>query len=798
MNVRSFSSRLALVFAVLFTIVQVCVLLLVDRMSARIARERSAQELRVGERVFVRVLDQNRRRLLQAAELLSKDLAFRQAVASGDALATSSVMHHHGVRIQANVMMLISAHGSLIVDSLHPGYGRRPFGRRSLIPSAKRRGSASGIMTIDNRLYQIVIVPVSQAEASAFVAMGFLIDDAFLADLRALTSLHVSLLDKDAEGRWKVFATTQQGAEVDDLVTAISTRAQDTDVPLRLREYDTTFAALSKEGNDAIKVAVQRSISAGMEPFERLKSLLMLLTVASVAASIVGSFVVARRIAQPLAALTRFATRVRDGDYTGRIDLAGSEEIAELSTSFNHMLEGIAAREAEVRRLAYEDTLTSLPNRAMFNEQLALAVERSGLAGAAVSVLVMDLDRFKNINDTLGHDVGDQVLREVAARLRHAVGQHDIVARLGGDEFGILLDRTAVDRALRVARELDTVLKAPIEIERQPIDVGPSIGIAQCPVHGESAGTLLRNADIAMYVAKQHKSKVAVYEARYNKHGAEQLSLLSDLRKAMAENQLKLHYQPKVELRRSLLVGVEALVRWEHPDRGLILPAHFVPFAEQTGMIRELTRWVVPQAIRQCGLWHARGLPLSVSINVSTRDLLDQELAQLFASAARQYGLAMEFIIVEVTESALLEDPQRAEETMRELKRLGMKLSIDDYGTGYSSLAYIQRLHCDELKVDRTFVTHLPTDDRDAAIVRSTIELGHSLGLKVVGEGVEDANVMAELRRLGGDVGQGFGICRPLPAEQLVQWIAACEWKLKQHSSAVSRIGQRSVKRGGG
>lgn len=784
MQVRSLSSRLALVYAVLFTIAQIGVLLLVDRVSAGIARERNAQELHVGERVFVRLLDQNRQRLLQAAVFLSKDPAFRQAVSTGDALAISSVMHHHGVRIQASVMMLVSADNTLIADSLHPGYGRRPFTRRALTRSAKRRGAASAMMTIDDHLYQVVVVPVSSSEPTAYVAMGFLIDDAFLGDLRALTSLHVSFLGKDAEGRWKVFATTQQRTEVEGVLSAISARAQDTDVPLRLRGYDTTLTSLTNGGSDPVKVAVQRSMSEGMEPLERLKSMLVLLTVASVAATVVGSFILARRITQPLAALTRFAARVRDGDYSERIELAHTDEISALSNSFNHMLEGIASREAEVRRLAYEDTLTGLPNRAMFNERLTRAVILSGRTRTAVSVLVMDLNRFRNINDTLGHDAGDQVLQEVAKRLRNAVGRSAVVSRLGGDEFGILLTDTTADRALVVARLIEAALATPIEIDHQPVDVGPSIGIAECPAHGEDASVLLRNVDIAMYAAKQHKSGVAVYEARYNKDRSDQLSLLSDLRKAIAENQLKLHYQPKVDLRRSLLVGVEALVRWEHPDRGLISPADFIPFAEQTGVIREVTRWVIPQAIRQCGLWQSEGLTLSVSINVSTRDLLNRELPQLFAAATQGHRVAPELVTVEVTESALVEDPQRVQETISELKLLGVKLSIDDYGTGYSSLAYIQGLHCDELKVDRAFVTHLCTRERDAAIVRSTIDLGHSLGLTVVAEGVEDPQGIAALRELGCDIGQGFGICRPLSPERLVQWIASCEWKARQLGSA--------------
>jgi diguanylate cyclase (GGDEF)-like protein len=774
MKLRSLSSRLALLFAVLFTLVQTGVLLLVDRVSGSIAQDRSTQELRVGERVFLRLLDQNQQRLLQAAEVVSKDFAFRQAIATGDSPTIASVLHNHGSRIQASVMMLVSPDNRLVADSLHPG-NRRPFPHPDLIRTAQQHGTASSIMVIDDNLYQVVVLPVLTPDPIGWVAMGFLIDNAFLGDLRALMGLHVSFVGQNADGQWKVLATSRAPKDVDDPLAVLAGREGLSRPPLLLDGFDTTVTAMP--GSDAVKFVLQRSVTDGMEPLDRLKSLLVLLTVASISASIIGSIVLARRITQPLAELTQFAKRVRDGDYSGRIELTRGDEIAALATSFNHMLEGIAAREAEVLRLAYEDTLTGLPNRAMFNNLLAQAVQAYRQADTPVSVLVMDLNRFKYINDTLGHDAGDLLLREVARRLRNAVRESDTVARLGGDEFGILLRTGSADRALFVARMIEAVLEEPIDIDGQPVDVGSSIGIARCPADGDEPSVLLRHADIAMYSAKHQKSGVAVYEARFDKHGAEQLSLLSDLRKAIADNQLKLHYQPKVDLRRGRVAGVEALVRWEHRERGMIPPSEFIPFAEQTGVIREVTRWVIPEAIRQCGAWLSEGLALSISLNVSARDLLDGELPELFTAATQRFGVPPDMVIVEVTESALVEDPQRAQETMRDLKLLGLRLSIDDYGTGYSSLAYIQRLHCDELKVDRTFVTHISGRERDAAIVRSTIDLGHSLGLTVVAEGVEDERSMSVLKELGCDMAQGFGICLPLPPRKLTEWIATCEWK---------------------
>jgi diguanylate cyclase (GGDEF)-like protein len=791
MKLRSLSRRMVLVFALLFTVVQTSVLVLVDRVGLKIARERNAQELQVGERVFLRLLDQNRQRLLQGVEVLSKDFAFRQAIATGDAPTISSVLNNHGSRIQASVMMLVSLDNLLTADSLHSVDGRRAFPRPGLIRAAQEHGKASAIMRIDGGLYQVVVVPVLAPDPIAWVAMGFSIDRGFVDDLRALTSLQVSFLEPTLNQGWRILATTQPVGELQASLATLSSSGDRPRAPLQLGGFDTIITPLPEDGGNPIEVALQRSVTEGLEGFDRLKSLLALLTLASIVASIIGSVVVARRITQPLAALSRFATRVRDGDYRARLELDRDDEVGALSASFNHMLDGIEARQAEILRLAYEDTVTGIPNRAMFNTRLSEAVELYRREGTPVAVLLMDLDRFKFINDTLGHHAGDLVLQAVAKRLRESLRESDTVARLGGDEFAILLTGGDPGRAPAVGRMIQAILEAPIDLDGQLIDVGSSIGIAQCPVHGEDPSLLLRRADIAMYAAKRDKSGVAMYEARFDQHRAENLSLLSDLRRAIAENQLSLHYQPKLDLRRGQVVGVEALVRWKHPERGNIPPSDFVPFAEQTGMIRHVTRWVLEEATRQCGVWLSGGLSLSVSLNVSSRDLLDRDLPQLFAAATRRHAVPPELITVEVTESALVEDPQRVQETIRGLKELGFRLSIDDYGTGWSSLAYIQRLHCDELKIDREFVTHAAGNGKDAAIVHSTIELGHNLGLTVVAEGVEDIEVLEVLKKLGCDLAQGYAIARPLPAEKLAEWIETCQWTTRSTHRTVTKVTDR-------
>ena len=486
MKLGSLRSRMVVVFALLFTVVQTSVLVLVERVSTRIAHERNTQELQVGTRVFLRLMDQNRQRLMQAAEVVSKDFAFRKAVATGDSPTIASVLNNHGARIRADVMLLVSADGHVIADSLQAAPRDRLFSHRQLIRVAQREGRASAIMQVDGRPYQVVVVPVLAPDPIAWVAMGFLIDQGFLADLRALTALHITFFAPQLDGQLKFLASTHLSVDAIHALTSQPLAGEASSDTFRVGGFDTTLTAIQQEGGDPVRIALQRSVTEGFEPLEELKSMLVLLTLASIVASIVGSVVLARRITQPLLVLAAFARRVRDGDYSGRVSVQGGEEIGTLAASFEHMLEGIAAREAEILHLAYQDGLSGLPNRALFNVRLGEAVGAHRAGGAGVSVLVMDLDRFKYINDTLGHGAGDLVLREVAARLRGLVRDSDTVARLGGDEFAILATG-GIERAQTLARMIQAVLEQSIDIDGQAVDVGCSIGIAHCPAHGRRA-----------------------------------------------------------------------------------------------------------------------------------------------------------------------------------------------------------------------------------------------------------------------------------------------------------------------
>ncbi|WP_422770986.1 putative bifunctional diguanylate cyclase/phosphodiesterase [Plantactinospora sp. WMMC1484] len=450
----------------------------------------------------------------------------------------------------------------------------------------------------------------------------------------------------------------------------------------------------------------------------------------------------------------------------------------------------MARLSAEREQLARRDPLTGLANRealrAEVTEQLAMHAEpagREGLAGREgpgghLALLLLDLDRFKHVNDALGHAVGDRLLVEVAARLTAAVRPPHVIARLGGDEFAILATRLdGVAGARQVADRVVAELTDPVPLDGLPLDVGGSIGIALYPEHGDDFATLMRHADVAMYDAKHRGDPVAVYAAESDHNSAERLSLLADLRRVLEggaddAGEITLYYQPQVAIATGEVVGVEALLRWRHPRRGMVDPEELIRVAEQSAVMRLLTRRVVDDVVEQLAKWSAAGLELRASVNVSVRDLHTGEIVDQIAERLPEYGVPPSRIQLELTEGALMADPRRVLATISRLDRLGVAISLDDFGTGYSSMQHLRRLPLAEVKVDRSFVLGMVSDADDAAIVRSMIELAGALGLRVVAEGVEDERTWRLLHAAGCETAQGWFFARPMPAEDLVTWLA--------------------------
>jgi diguanylate cyclase (GGDEF)-like protein/PAS domain S-box-containing protein len=435
-----------------------------------------------------------------------------------------------------------------------------------------------------------------------------------------------------------------------------------------------------------------------------------------------------------------------------------------------------AQAEAKVREMARYDSLTGLPNRNLFLSELDRAIARSKRHGNEFGLCFIDLDRFKTVNDTLGHEAGDELLKTTAARLRSAVRENDLVARLGGDEFVVLLESSvSVGDLNAVAQKLLTALGEPVDISGNTFLVTGSIGIALYPGDGEDCVTLLRRADAAMYLAKEKgKNNVQFYTAELADLAAQQFEMESALRLALTRDEFVLHFQPKIDIPSGALLGVEALLRWLHPQRGMVAPMDFIPLAEERGLIVPIGRWVMRAACRQIRDWRAAGLNApAVAVNLSARQFASDSLLTDLTDALSEFGVPASDLEVELTESVLMTDPQRAKRVLNSLHALGIRISIDDFGTGYSSLSYLKRFPAQTVKIDRSFISGLPTDKDDAAITEAVISMAHSLGLNVVAEGVETQDQLATLRRLGCDEAQGFLMARPMNAAALAQWMDA-------------------------
>lgn len=437
---------------------------------------------------------------------------------------------------------------------------------------------------------------------------------------------------------------------------------------------------------------------------------------------------------------------------------------------------------AAIEYQALHDSLTDLPNRTLLADRLRQAILRAQRTADQFAFLLMDLDHFKEINDTLGHQYGDMILKQVAQRIREALRETDTVARLGGDEFAVVLATSERGHATQVANKLLRSLEQPFLIEGQSLHVGASIGIAVYPEHGADEMTLMRLADVAMYVAKRNTRGFAIYDPSTDEHNPRNLALLGELRSAIDADELILYYQPKINLKSRRVTGVEALVRWQHPKHGLMFPDEFVPLAEQTGLIKPLTLWVLKDALRQVSAWRQQGFELDVAVNLSVRNLQDTQFPERVAGLLASTVKPLRGLWLEITETAIMADPERAQAILFDLQNMDVMLSIDDFGKGYSSLAYLKQLPVREIKIDRSFVAAMLTSENDAVIVRSIVDLAHNIGLHVIAEGVEDEATCERLAALGCDLAQGYYFSKPVPPQQFETWLRESPWGLMSKS----------------
>jgi len=583
-----------------------------------------------------------------------------------------------------------------------------------------------------------------------------------------------------------------------------------------LRDQEIRLIALRQQIDDVLDEGIQTLSAARLgkakaeadQSAREAQGVMLLLMPLLVGVSLGAGVLMVNLIRRPIRELIAGTKALGGGDLGHRIPLHGDDEFTELAAQFNRMAEHLQQttvskenlktsekklqhanasllEEIEqhhksqeiIRQMAYYDPLTDLPNRRLFHDRLQQAILGAHREKREVAVLLMDLDRFKEVNDTLGHHYGDELLKQVSARLHGLLREFDTVARLGGDEFAVLMmPSTDEAGATLTAEKILHAVRQPYTLGEVRFEIGASVGIALFPEHGEDSSTLLRCADVAMYAAKGHGGGYAVYGPEHDHHSTERLTLMGDLNHAIEHGELVLHYQPLISAATRKLSSAEALVRWNHPTRGFLMPDDFIPLAEKTGAITPMTLWVLEEAIRQGSLWRAAGMDLPVAVNVSATSLHYQPLAEKIGELLQRYDLPSNRLKLEITESAIMSDPGYAMKVLSRLSEMGLSLAIDDFGTGYSSLAYLSRLPVKCIKIDKSFVIGMSRNMDDEIIVRSTIDLSHNLRLKVTAEGVEEIESWDKLAGFGCDTAQGYYISHPLAAAEFAAWASTSKW----------------------
>ncbi len=747
-------TRIAVTFILLLAAVLAAALGAVSMTNRGNAEHEVQRQLDVGVSVFSRLLESNRRQLTQAAQAVAADYGFREAVATRDTDTLVSVLENSGKRIGAAMVVLTSLNGDVIAASgLHIKAGT-PFPFSPEQRSGVAGDSATSLMVDNGRIYQLVTVAVRSPLPVAWIAMGFELDVKAARELADITGLAVTLSVNSA-GRWS------------DVVSTIPSGAT------RQSDVVTRRIEMSKWGNAEVVAVLSRSLAEARAPFERLTKVLFLIAAVSLIASAVAAFWLARNITRPLQDLTQAVDQMRAGTYDVALTVQRPDELGVLAEGLQLMQTAVQSRDQSIRRLAYEDSLTGLMNRTAFGAALGQALTQA--RGAPIAVAIINLDRFRRINEHLGYSVGDAVLIKMAARLAAVPSVKSSVARLAADQFAAFTQLRDTGSVQAWGTSLVMALADPVFVEAQPIDITATLGLAQAAPGSSSADELMRCADLALEHARREKRALAVYEDALKPAARDQLSLLGELRHAVEHDELRLFFQPKIEFKTGRVTGAEVLLRWQHPTRGLLSPVDFIPFAEQTGFIRRLTRWTLDHAVAQGARWLAAGKALGLAVNISADDIGDVRLDSRIASMLGRHQLPPALLTLELTESGFIEDPTRALRMLDAIAALGVSLSIDDFGTGYSSLSQLVRMPVHEVKIDRSFVQGLETDPEYAPIVRYAIDMGHGLGLKVVAEGIESEAAAARLRDFGCDIGQGYLYAKPMPLAAFESWLEGRE-----------------------
>ncbi|MDJ0928399.1 MAG: EAL domain-containing protein [Gammaproteobacteria bacterium] len=739
------------------------------------ADERIARSLEARGPVFELLMEIRERSILTTTRLAASALSVERVLETGDRRAIDEELRRQAIGPRAVLALLTDTHGEIVGNG--GTIGDVGTALQTILNNATDAGMMHNHLRVGDVDLQTTTVHVPKSDPPIWLTLGWRLDDSTMRDIRRLTGLQATLLATD-ESTVRVVGSTLDATESHNLATAANATllrgGDNLTVEMNGQPYRALQGYLIPDSTSLV-VLLKESIRETSAAYSGLR--LHVLSVASVAlllALFAGSLL-ARHISDPVARLVAASRRIREGDYAEGLKVKRKDEFGELATAFNAMQEGIAEREERIIYQAQFDELTGLPNRLKALEKLREMIALADTDDESISLLVVDLNSFSDISSSLGHEIGDAVLSQAAERMRASLDAKHVLARLEADDFLVILKNTGVKGATRAAEELMRLLGAGLSVQDVNVGLDASIGICCYPEHGEDAEKLLLRASVAKHDAKSADERIHLYEHGREARHVRQLSILGDLRRAVNQDELKLFLQPKIRLNDNRVCGAEALVRWDHPTLGFLMPNEFIDIAEQSGNISLITDWALAAAIRECRLWHEEGLNLDMSVNLSGRDLQNPDLPFLISELLRDHDLTADYLVLEITEQALVRDLEHASRVLGCLRDLGARIAIDDFGTGYSSLVQVKNLPVDEIKIDRSFVMELPGNRADVAIVRSAIELSHNLGMEVLAEGVESRATLRWLAAHGCERAQGFHIARPMPAEQFGDWLRGYE-----------------------
>jgi diguanylate cyclase (GGDEF)-like protein len=765
MNIRtSFRTKLLLLTIVPLAIAQVVTLFAVMRTVEDDIRNGAQESLRLGAIVVNEFLAARTEQLRTSVEVLAADYGLKEATATGDAATIRSVLENHSKRVGANIAALVDLDGVLVASTLSAAENSRVDVVQLIADASQTRRESTTL--VGDSAYHMFSVPLRAPVTIGWVVLGFEIDDTLTDRISGLTGLDVSVIHTD--GRFNTVLSSQslEPEHIDP-----SRETGKVYMPASAEDRALTIQTSFIRGEPSLLIVLQRSLRVAMQPYVEARQGLLAFGAALLifVALAVGWF--STTIASPLRTLGAAARRLISGDYNTSVTVDSDDEFGELASSFNTMQTAIAEREQRISHHALHNSLTDLPNRALILKDLTQSIEQARKSELAITVLSIRLVRMSEISSTLGHNATDDLIKMAARLLQANLGDGEIIGHTGTNEFVIILPDHNIESSLSFVNRIEGLLASGVSLGQVNIILQTEVGVAEFPRHGDAANDLLRFASIARAEAEAGNERVRVYQKGREDEFLRRLRIVNDLPTALQRGEIETWFQPKISLPDGEVCGAEALVRWQHSELGFLNPDDFVPAAEKSGTIVVLTRHVIAEAVRQCRTWEDAGHRLQVSVNLSARDLLDEYLPHHVVQVLKENDLAAERLTLEVTESSIMEDVRRATAVLDLLKDVGVRISMDDFGTGHSSLAQLRDIPLNELKIDKSFIMTLASDQHNDAIVRTTIELAHGMGLKVVAEGVEDATTIRRIASLGCEQAQGFYLSKPVPPAELLAWL---------------------------